>query len=107
MQVVPAEFAAILATSFGLAEVEAEAAAPDADEFEPAEAPGEPDADLAGSTLAAVEHTAGIVATSSAEVLTTLIGELVTATPPAVEEQSDDPLGALTYPRVMVEVSTT
>ena len=104
VQVVPAEFAAILATSFGLAEVEAEAVVPDGDEFEPAEAPGEPDADLAGSTLAAVEHTAGIVATSSAEVLTTLIGELVTATPPAVEEQSDDPLGALTYPRVMVEL---
>ncbi len=40
----------------------------------------------------------------SAEVLTTLIGELVTATTPAVEEQSDDPLGALTYPRVTVEV---
>jgi flagellar motor switch protein FliN/FliY len=44
------------------------------------------------------------VATSSAEVLTALIGELVTATPPAIEEQSDDPLGGLTYPRVMVEV---
>ena len=36
--------------------------------------------------------------------LTTLIGELVAATTPAVDEQSDDPLGALAYPRLTVEV---
>ena len=107
VQVVPAEFAAILATSFGLAEVDgagSRGAPSTPTSSSRRRRPGEPDADLAGSTLAAVEHTAGIVATSSAEVLTTLIGELVTATPPAIEEQSDDPLGALTYPRVMVEV---
>ena len=59
--------------------------------------------DRSGSTTAAVEHPVGIVATSAAEVLTTLLGELVTATTPAVE-QTDDPLGGLAYPRVMVEI---
>ena len=59
--------------------------------------------DRSGSTTAAVEHSVGIVATSAAEVLTTLLGELVTATTPAVE-QTDDPLGGLAYPRVMVEI---
>jgi flagellar motor switch protein FliN/FliY len=98
VQVVPAEFAAILETSFGGAEPEAAEA--DADE-----APEEPAAEASGATLAAVGHTAGIIATSSAEVLTTLIGEAVTATAPAIEEVSADPLGQLTYPRVMVEVA--
>ncbi len=103
VQVVPAEFAAILASSFGLGETPVPAADADAD-AEPGDAPVEADADLAGSTLAAVESTAGIVATSSAEVLTALIGELVTATTPSIEEPSDDPLGALAYPRVLVEI---
>jgi flagellar motor switch protein FliN/FliY len=94
MQIVPAEFAAILTSSFG-ADVSDESL-----DDSPSETPGE----ASDATMAAVENTAGIVATSSAEVLTTLIGELVTATTPAVEEQSDDPLGGLTYPRVMIEV---
>ncbi len=71
VQVVPAEFAAILASSFGLAEDDAAARGRcRGDAGRVRRAPAEPDADLAGSTLAAVEHTAGIVATSSAEVLT-------------------------------------
>jgi flagellar motor switch protein FliN/FliY len=61
--------------------------------------------EASGATLAAARRTAGIIATSSAEVLTTLIGQTVTATPPAIEEASADPLGELAYPRVMVEVA--
>ena len=37
--------------------------------------------------------------------LTTLIGEHVTATTPEIEAQPDGPLGELSYPLVTVEVS--
>jgi flagellar motor switch protein FliN/FliY len=96
VQVLSAELGAILDAAFSPAGEEAETAT---------EAPAEAPADLSDSTLAAVEHAARIAATSSAEVLSTLIGDHVTATDPEVEAGPADPLGVLTYPRVLVEIS--
>ena len=96
VQVVPAPFATILLASFNAAEVAgavlggAHAAAV---------------AQLTDETRIAVERTARIAAQSSADVLTTLIGDRVTATLPEIEVQPPDPLGELAYPLVTVEVS--
>ncbi len=94
VQVVSAELGAILEAAFDPPAEEP------AEEASPAASDGLPD-----STLAAVEHASQIAATSSAEVLTSLIGDHVTATLPDVAAEPGDPLAALTYPRVMVEIA--
>jgi flagellar motor switch protein FliN len=96
VQVVPAAFAAILESSFTAAEVAGAVLGG---------ARAEKLAQLTDETLAAVERTARIAAQSSGEVLTTLIGEPVSATLPEIDAQPQDPLGQLTYPLVTVEVS--
>jgi flagellar motor switch protein FliN/FliY len=96
VQVVPAAFAAILQSSFNAAEVAgAVLGGAHADKV----------AQLSDETRIAVERTARIAAESSADVLSTLIGDRVTATLPEIEVQPADPLGALSYPLVTVEVS--
>ena len=95
MQLVPVEFAAILEAAFPPDGVAAESA-PAGD--------GEP-THLTEETRAAVERTARIAATASAEVLSALIGFPVTTSVPEIESEPDDPLGALTYPLVAVQVT--
>jgi flagellar motor switch protein FliN/FliY len=96
VQVVPAAFAAILESSFNAAEVAGAVLGG---------APVDKLAQLTDETLAAVQRTAAISAQSSGEVLTTLIGEPVSATTPEIDAQPHDPLGELSYPLVTVEVS--
>jgi flagellar motor switch protein FliN/FliY len=96
VQLVPAAFAAILEASFT-------AAASAGARF--GGAPGGRVAQLSDDTRSAVERTARIAAQSSADVLTTLLGDQVTATLPEVEAQPSDPLGELAYPLVTVEIS--
>ena len=96
VQVVPAAFAAILEASFDAAAVAGAVLGG---------APAGKIAQLSDETRIAVERTAQIAAQSSADVLTTLIGDHVTATTPEVEAQPKDPLGELSYPLVTVEVS--
>jgi flagellar motor switch protein FliN len=57
------------------------------------------------STFTAVERTARITAESAAEVLTTLVGEAASATIPTIDVDPGDPLGALDYPLIAVEVA--
>jgi len=96
VQVVPAAFAAILESSFT-------AAAAAGAVLGGARAGKR--AQLTDETLAAVDRTARIAAQASGEVLTTLIGEPVSATLPEIDAQPADPLGQLSYPLVTVEVS--
>jgi flagellar motor switch protein FliN/FliY len=96
VQVVPAAFATILESSFNAAAVAgAVLGGARADKV----------AQLSDETRLAVERTARIAAQSSADVLSTLIGDRVTATLPEIEVQPNDPLGELDYPLVTVEVS--
>lgn len=101
VQVVPAEFAAVLAGSFGESGDAPVEAVDDADPVVAEPAADEPADDARG----AVERIAGITASASADVLTALIGDRVTATTPEVDAGTDDPLGELTYPLVTVEVA--
>jgi flagellar motor switch protein FliN len=96
IQLIPAEFAAVLDEAFATA-LTANVAISSAHRQRLAR--------LTDETYNAVERTARITAESSADVLSTLLNDRVTATLPEIEAAPDDPLGALSYPLITVEVS--